>query len=341
MTDVHLDVTGNGAVLLGDIVACDGFDQQYKCRVQTHVHVDHMDGFESSKGTQDIYLSHPTFDLLVTEYNADLGYRENIRPRDLDIPLPLKSCQVKLLSSGHMLGSVQVQVEYGSGIRLGYSGDFQWPLEDVISVDGLVVDSTYGAPNLVREFSRQDADFSLLELTLRLLKRGPVHIKAHRGTLQRALEALAGQINCPIVAGQHLLREAEIYRKYGYHIDPLVARGSVGAPDIKGNERFLSFYGRGDKAPDEPLHGSKIVLSAFMCRPDTPILEYSPKSFAVALSDHADFWGTIEYVRATGAKLVICDNTRGRGVELARELRNRLSVEAIPSSNRLGGNWGE
>jgi hypothetical protein len=240
-----------------------------------------------------------------------------------------------------MLGSVQVQVEYGSGIRLGYSGDFQWPLTEVITVDGLVVDSTYGAPNLVREFSRQDADFAFLDLTLRLLKRGPVHVKAHRGTLQRALEALAGQINCPIIAGRALLKEAEVYKKYGYHIDPLTPRGSEDAPDVKSNDRFLSFYGRGDRAPDEPLHGSKIVLSAFMSRPDSPVLEYSPRSFAVALSDHADFWGTLEYVKATGAKLVICDNTRGRGVELARELRNRLNVEAIPSSNRLSGNWGE
>ena len=40
----------SGAVLLGPNVVCDGFIREAAARVQTHVHLDHMDGFETSKG---------------------------------------------------------------------------------------------------------------------------------------------------------------------------------------------------------------------------------------------------------------------------------------------------
>ena len=70
----------SGAVCLGSDVCCDGFLRKAKARVQTHVHVDHMDNFDTSKGNQDILLSEPTRRLLVAELNADLKYRSNIKP---------------------------------------------------------------------------------------------------------------------------------------------------------------------------------------------------------------------------------------------------------------------
>lgn len=53
------------------------------------------------------------------------------------------------------------------------------------------------------------------------------------------------------------------------------------------------------------------------------------------LSNHADFEETLAYVRETGAKRVVTDNTRSHGCELALALNERLSgVEASPSTNR-------
>ena len=74
---------------------------------------------------------------------------------------------------------------------------------------------------------------------------------------------------------------------------------------------------------------------------DKPVYEYSERSFAVALSNHADFHGTIEYVKATEAQVVITDNTRGgKAVELAMEIQRRLNICAKPSSNFLSREWG-
>jgi hypothetical protein len=78
-----------------------------------------------------------------------------------------------------------------------------------------------------------------------------------------------------------------------------------------------------------------------MAKPDDPVLEYSERSYRVALSNHADFDGTLAYVEATGAKFVVTDNLRGgHAVELAMALTDRLGIEAVPSSSEESREWG-
>lgn len=70
-----------------------------------------------------------------------------------------------------------------------------------------------------------------------------------------------------------------------------------------------------------------MTLSAYFTRPDEPVIEYSDRSFGVALSNHADFDGTLEYIRASGAEFVVTDNTRGgKGYDLATEVTRRLRI---------------
>ena len=174
-----VDVCESGAVCLGDNVVCDGYSGGKAFRVQTHAHDDHMGDFGRSKGLQDVVMSPETFGLLVAEYDADLEYRENIRRvrrgewKRLD-----DGASVLLLPSNHMLGSCQVGLTLGDGTRVGYSGDFGWPLDRVIEVDQLVVDSTYGSPGSVRNYSQGEAEESLAELVRTRLRHGSVHIRA-------------------------------------------------------------------------------------------------------------------------------------------------------------------
>lgn len=106
--------------------------------------------------------------------------------------------------------------------------------------------------------------------------------------------------------------------------------------------RFIRFYAKGDGEPPIQLsRGSAIALSAFMARPNDPIMEYFDCSFGVALSNHADFTGTLEYIKATKAKYVVTDNVRGgHGVELALEITRRLGIPAQPSTMTYSKEWG-
>ena len=70
-----------------------------------------MAGFDSSKGLQDIIMSEPTRRLLICEHNADLPYRSNIKALRTGEWYKVGSSRLSLLSSGHMLGAMQVLVE--------------------------------------------------------------------------------------------------------------------------------------------------------------------------------------------------------------------------------------
>jgi putative mRNA 3-end processing factor len=337
----HIDVAPSGAVLLGDVVSCDGFHRDYKVRVQTHVHTDHMDSFDTSKGLQDIILSDPTRNLLISEFNADLPYRDNLYVLDMGVPHTCHDHEMVLESSGHMLGSVQVAVQLADGRRLGYSGDFQWPLDKAIKVDALVVDSTYGSPERKRDYSQEEATTRFVELVRSQLRYGPLHVKAHRGTLQRALQILTTEVDCPLIGTARLCAEAQVYRDHGYSIAPIILNPSAEARTILQSGKYLRFYGTGDELPVNSAKGATITLSAYMAKRDDPVLEYSERSFSVALSNHADFEGTIDYVRETGAKYVVTDNTRGgHAAELAEHLTRRLGIQAEPSSTNYSREWG-
>ena len=339
--DVQLDVRPSGAVRLGPDVVCDGFIDGVGVRVQTHVHKDHMDHFDTSKGLQKIVLSDATRELLIAERNADLPYRSNLIALGESIPYQVGSSQLSLISSGHMLGSVQVAVRIEDGSRVGYSSDFSWPLERTMEVDALVVDSTYGAPGSIRRYTQGECEEQFAVILRRLLGIGPVVLKAHRGTLQRCLQVIAGEVGCPVIGTETLMKEAKVYREFGCAIGELYSRSSREAKFVQESGWYVEVFGRGESLPAYMGYHSQVILSAYFTRPEDPVTQFSERSFAVAMSDHADFNGTLEYVEATGARFVVTDNTRGgKAVELAQAIRERLGIDAQPSSNVPDLRWG-
>jgi putative mRNA 3-end processing factor len=336
----NVDVAASGAVLLGDHVACDGFHRTRKVRVQTHVHDDHMFEFETSKGEQDIFMSEATHQLLVAEFNADLPYRTNVVPLPYELQHQLGHWRLSLIPSGHMLGSAQVVVERDDGLRLGYSGDFHWPIEDVIRCDELVVDATYGSPESVRRYTQEQAEQAFYEILSRSLPRGPVLLKAFRGTMQRALRVISDVPGCTFVGSARLKRELDVYAGHGYPVPPLVVIGTPPAREALRQPRCVRLISKGDPWPIESPNTTTIVLSAYMANGTTPFVERSDRSYSVALSDHADFTGTLDFIRASGAKKVVTDNTRCKGVELAAAIRAELGIAAMHSSHAPTNDWG-
>ena len=331
-----VDVFGNGAVRLGRKTVCDGYAWGYPFRVQTHIHDDHMGDFNKSKGEQDLFMSPETRELLIAERNADLEYRDNLIPLQRGLQMELNDgSKLTLLPSGHMLGSCQVALELSNGIRCGYSGDFAWPLDEVIQVDELVVDSTYGNPASVRRYTQNEAEGCLLEVVCQRLRHGSVHIKAHRGTVERVLQVLAGNIHVPVLATSRLIGEIDVYQNHGFGSEVVERLDSdIGRAALK-NCSYIRLYSKGDSFGSELIEGTSITCSAYMVGTDNPLLKFSERAYRVALSNHADFEGTLAYVEATGAKRVVTDNTRTHGIDLAIAINQRLpSVRAEPSTNR-------
>lgn len=339
--DLIVDILAGGAVCLGSQVACDGFVYDHPVRVQTHIHDDHMNEFNRSKGMHDILMSPETHALLVAEYNADIEYRSNLHRVTRGEVHNLKDgSKLTLLPSNHMLGACQVALELPDGLRIGYSGDFGWPVDEIIKVDQLVVDSTYGSSDSIRRYTQAEAEECLLTLVSGRLRHGSVHICAHRGTIERVLHVLGGNVNVPILATDRLIKEVTVYQNHGFAIGNLTEIDSdTGRIAVK-ERSYIRLYSKGDGFRNEPINPTSIVCSAYMVNSDSPLLTYSDKSYRVALSNHADFEETLAYIEATGAKQVVTDNTRNHGCDLAIEINNRLpGVRAEPSSNKPGPRW--
>ena len=337
-----IDVLDSGAVCLGDNVVCDGFAEGYSFRVQTHIHEDHMGDFDRSKGLQDLLMSAGTYALLVAERNADLEYRDNLIriPHDKVHTLNDGS-KLSMLPSNHMLGACQVALELPDGRRIGYSGDFGWPIDKVIEVDELVVDSTYGAPDSKRGYTQDEAEDCLLGIVSKRLRYGSVHIKAHRGTIERVLQVLGGQVKVPILASERLIREVDVYQQHGLAGGGLEALDSESSRSATERGAYVRLYSKGDGFGNDPVDGTSITCSAYMmANADHPLLTHSDRSYSVALSNHADFDETLEYVKATRAKRIVTDNTQTHGVDLAIAINSILQdVQAEPSTNRPAPRW--
>lgn len=336
----HIDVSCHGAVKLGEDVTCDGFVDGYKYRVQTHVHSDHMTHFNQSKGFQTIIMSEATKGLLGLEH-YDLAVRENVISLPIDGIYSDSRLHIELKSSGHMLGSAQVAVTTAAGERLGYSGDFSWPLKDVIKVEHLVIDSTYGSPDSVRHYSQEDANVYFREIVTEKIKNGPIIIKASRGSLHRALELLNGLAQCPVIASRKKIREAKVFEKYGYCICPLMELESPDVRSLRKEGPYIELYYIGEQVFYDRGDITTVNLTASWVHGVKPFLELSDYSYQIAISDHADFNETLEYVRETGAREVLTDSTRGIHADnLARAISNKLGIKAKPAKPVYSRAWG-
>ena len=334
------DVANHGAVILGKAVVCDGFYASASIRVQSHIHSDHMNGFNSSKLFQTIVCSEPTKALLIAELNADLPYRPTIKTVG-DSGFDFDGGRINLVSSGHILGAVQTRVEYDSGLCIGYSGDFNWPLENVIQVEELVVDSTYGSPNGAKKFPQEQVKSRFLEIVGSSLATGSVHIKGGRGTIHRAAELLFDQFKVPMVGSAAVCRDVKVYRNYGYAIDDIANVDSPEFEPIEAGAPHIRLYSLGDSDPVGIIGQTVLYLSAYWSQETDPLLTIAADRYRLAMSDHADFEGTLAYVVATGAKRVVTDNTRGgHAITLAGEINRRLNIEARPSTTSPRHIWG-
>lgn len=129
-----------------------------------------------------------------------------------------------------------------------------------------VVDSTYGSPDRARRYTQSEVNNRLIELVVRQLGQGAVHIKAHRGTLERALELLDEATQAPIVATRKLCKEVDVYRRFGYQIRPLLDIDSEDARHCLTEGQYLRLYGMGEGDLFGLEEGTSINLSAFMAR---------------------------------------------------------------------------
>ena len=338
-------VRDDGCILLGNSVSCDGFCKERPIRIQTHAHSDHMLGFESSKGNQEILLSKPTLDLLIAEFNADLPYRNNIKTIEADcVAREFYGVKVEFYPTGHLIGGILPVIEDNEFGRVAYTSDFSWPLAELPkNIDTLVVDATYGDPANVRNYKQDSVvDEFISTVSSQLHSAGKVVITGHRGRLQHAAQLLANNHKEPFIFTKNGYKTLDVFMKYrGFDINAIEFGTEEANKIIRNRDNCIIFAEHRDRAQIDQINADKrILLSPFMVPKEEPIVDYG-EIVRVALTDHADFNETIELIKTIGPDKIIADGTRGGNADcLAEFVREELQMEATSETQKKSKNWG-
>jgi putative mRNA 3-end processing factor len=328
-------VSKNGAVLLGDSVACDAFDATRPLRIVTHAHADHLYGLRKSvKSCEKVLMTKATRDLTETLNDSMKLSHDSVKCLDYDKVLKYGDEKISLKRADHILGACQVLVEDAGGIRIVWTGDFRLEGTPVVECDVLVVEATYGSPSCRRNFD-VDVRKLLVSMVEKRLRGGAVYVFGYHGKLQEIMQLLRdADVQVPFVMPERVYEVTKVCEKHGMNLGDLsLSADKEGHELLDGNLPCVAFYHMNQRQ-HVGLRNARLCVSGWEF--SRPCRQIGDREYLVALSDHSDFDGLIEYVRQSKAKQVITDNFRSNGDALARELRKRLGVDAVAMPRSAG-----
>ena len=320
-------VTKRGAVLLGDSVACDAFDENRPLRVVTHAHADHLGGLRRSlKTCEKVLMTKPTRDLIRVIEGPDALSGGAVKTLDYGKPFKYGNERITLVYADHIIGAAQVLVEDSSGARVAYTGDFRIDGTPVLECDTLVVEATYGTPSCKRNFNL-DVRELLVSMVEKQLRHGTVYVFGYHGKLQEVMNILHNaDVNVPFIMPERVFNLSKVCQQHGMQLGCLTLSTKEEAREmLNENLPCVAFYHMNCRGAIG-LDAYRICVSGWEFK--SACRQIGHKEHIVALSDHSDFDGLIEYVRRAKPKRVITDNYRSSGEQLAREINRRLGIQA-------------
>jgi putative mRNA 3-end processing factor len=322
-------------VLLGDSVACDAFDADRPLRVVTHAHADHLYGLRRSvKNCEKVLMTPATRDLTET-LNPTMKLRSDcVECLEYGKVLEYGEEKISLLRADHILGACQVLVEDKGGIRIAWSGDFRIDNTPVVDCDVLVVEATYGSPSCRRNFD-VDVRKLLVSMVEKRLRGGTVYVFGYHGKMQEVMQLLRdADVQVPFVMPERVHEVTKVCERHGMNLGcTALSTAPDGQELLNNNLPCVAFYHMNQRQ-HVGLRNARICVSGWEF--NQPCRQIGEHEYLVALSDHSDFDGLIEYVRRSRAKQVITDNYRSNGDALAKELCKRLGVHATAMPRGAG-----
>ena len=323
-------VTPRGAILLGDSIACDAYHKNRPLRVVTHAHADHTGGLRwSLRDCEKVLMTKATKDLIDVLEGPFNSKMKSIETLDYEKPLQYNDESITLFRAEHILGAAQVLVENSNGDRVGWTGDFKIDGTPILDCDTLVIESTYGNPSCKRSFD-VDVRELLVQMVEARLKNGPVYIFGYHGKLQEIMQILhKAHVSVPFVMPEKVHQISKVCENHGMELGCMtLSTQKEGKMLLDENLPCVAFYHMNSRNR-VGLLDERICISGWEFR--SPCRRIGEREYVLALSDHSDFDGLIEYVRRARPKQVITDNhaAGGNGEILAKEIKKRLKIPAI------------
>jgi putative mRNA 3-end processing factor len=272
-------------------------------------------------------MDHLTADAYMTrETHAIMRVR---KPRSRGMPVEFgtsfeaEGFNVRLLPAGHVFGSAMVVVDEGEVL---YTGDFN--PQGVFTAGRaepqkcrmLVVESTYGTPDSV--MPQKDLTYRRI---VDWVKEQPAQVVfgAYEFGKAQELMALFNANGISVAVSERIGRISSIYNLHGcelkwekldYRCDAKVAIANMTSVQNPSGEVKALFAKPGTKAA---------VATGMVTR-----FAYAGFDGRFPLSDHADFWDIMGFVKACAPERVY--TTHGSDHALAEEITTRLGIPAEP-----------
>jgi putative mRNA 3-end processing factor len=296
--------------------------------VITHAHSDH------ARAGSQAYLCHPHSKPLLQLRLGDHPYQtvewgEKIRMNEVT---------VSLHPAGHIIGSSQIRIEQNGEVWV-VSGDYKTENDGIsgafepVRCNTFITESTFGLP--IYNWKTQQDIFTDIQNWIRsnqLQGKTSVLIAYSLGKAQRVLKAVAA-VTDNIYAHGAIWNVHQVLLQAGWQL-----------PDIK---RVTN------EVPKEAYKGS-VVIAPPSADGTTWMRRFAPLSVGIcsgwmqvrghqrrrnadagfALSDHADWNGLLQAIKATGAEKVLA--THGFQAVFARYL-NELGIAAAEVKTEFGG----
>lgn len=298
--------------------------------VITHAHSDH-----ARAGSRHFLCSRPGEGVL----RRRIGQAGNIESLPFGEVTTINGVRVSLHPAGHILGSAQVRVEHGGEVWV-VSGDYKTEPDvaaenfELVRCHHFITECTFGLP--IYRWPASAEVFAQINDWWRgnqALGRTSVLLAYSLGKAQRVLAGVDPGIG-PIAVHGAVAPFLPLYRKEG-----------IALPDVETltNDNAADYRGRG------------LVVAPGSVQGTTWLKKIAPNSLAFAsgwmavrgarrrlsldrgfvLSDHVDWPGLIEAVRATGAETI--GATHGHTAPFIRYVREELGLNAYNVPTRFVG----
>lgn len=236
--------------------------------------------------------------------------------------------RITFFKADHIMGAAQVLVEDVEGNRIGYTGDFRIDDTPVLETDTLVMEATYGNPACKRSFDVDVRDL-LVSIIRKGLEHGTVYVFGYHGKLQEVMQILhTADVKTPFIASEKVFHVSKICEKHGMRIGRLMLSEELEARQLlEENSPCVAFYHM-NTMNKVGLNSFRVSVSGWEF--SSPCRQTGNKEYVIALSDHSDFDGLMEYVRRSKPKSVITDSYRvGHAETLAREIHERFGIPTV------------
>lgn len=292
----------------------------------THAHADHASAFKHPE--REKYATQETFELLEA-----MGWKrlEGLNKVKVGDTIKLDDIEVTVHNSGHVLGSVQYEVNTPEGSVL-YTGDlyteetFTMEPATPVKCDMMVIETTFGSP-MFQFPKREDVAVEVYQWAVNTAIQGrvPTFKTDSIGNAQEIISILNQYTNLPVVTNKSATNVTDLYRKFGYNLDSVDAASDEGKELLESGKCAL-ITPKGSKPKWDNLD---IALASGWAT------IMGRKRIAFPLSDHADYKGLMSHIRKCKPKRVLTFHGGNFTKDFHNHVRKRLGIPASPLTNRI------